>query len=479
MSDPGLTRTGGREATTGYIAGDCALGVGLPDAEPRSGWRWRLLSDLARLETGHTPSRRHPEYWDGDIPWIGIRDATRNHGLTIRDTEQHVTQAGIENSSARVLPTNTVCLSRTASVGYVVVMGRPMATSQDFVNWVCDPEVLDYRYLKYALLAERTSFSRFSHGTTHQTIYFPEVKAFHLCTPSLADQSAIADVLSAFDDKIEQNRRTARALERLARASFQAWFVDFEPVKAKAVGASSFPGMPQPIFDALPTRFVESDFGVFPDGWLRPTIGERANRVAMGPFGSSIKTDSFVSDGVPVIRGGNLRDGFVDEEFVFLTEDKADHLLNANAFPGDLVITHRGTLGQIGLIPRRSRYRRYVVSQSQMLIRPNSALLPPHFLYLFLTSPSGQYELLANSSQTGVPAISRPTTSVRAIRLLVPGQSLMLEQFEVVVADLFDCQTALVAETRMLAEMRDYLLPKLLSGEVRAREGGRFAEAVL
>jgi Type I restriction modification DNA specificity domain len=85
------------------------------------------------LETGHTPSRRHPEWWGGDIPWIGIRDATENHVRTIVTTNQHTNELGIENSSARILPANTACLSRTASVGYVVVMRRPMATSQDFV----------------------------------------------------------------------------------------------------------------------------------------------------------------------------------------------------------------------------------------------------------------------------------------------------------------------------------------------------------
>src|SRR5438874_10867961 len=93
------------------------------------GWEWVRLQDVARLETGHTPSREHPEYWDGDIPWIGIKDATGSHGRTILDTFQHTNQLGIDNSSARLLPARTVCLSRTASVGYVVVMGRPMATS--------------------------------------------------------------------------------------------------------------------------------------------------------------------------------------------------------------------------------------------------------------------------------------------------------------------------------------------------------------
>jgi type I restriction enzyme S subunit len=160
----------GRAATTGVIAGRCIISVGNPARSVPMGWKWSKLSDLARLETGHTPSRRHPEYWDGDIPWIGIKDAGANHGGWIDETAQHVSQLGLDNSSARLLPANTVCLSRTASIGYIVVMRHPMATSQDFVNWVCGRE-LDYRFLKYALLAERDAILMFAHGTTHQTIY--------------------------------------------------------------------------------------------------------------------------------------------------------------------------------------------------------------------------------------------------------------------------------------------------------------------
>jgi type I restriction enzyme S subunit len=136
------TRTGGRPASSGVIAGRYALSVGMPTNWPDTdGFKWTLLSNVARLESGHTPSRKHPEYWGGNVPWIGIKDATGNHGGTLYSTQQYTNALGIANSSARVLPKNTVCLSRTASVGYVVVMGCPMATSQDFVNWVCsEPE---------------------------------------------------------------------------------------------------------------------------------------------------------------------------------------------------------------------------------------------------------------------------------------------------------------------------------------------------
>ena len=259
MSDVKLR---GRPATTGVIEGDFALSVGASRRPAPDGWRWTPLTSVARLESGHTPSRKHPEYWEGDIPWIGIRDATGNHGRTLEDTEQHTNPLGISKSAARILPTNTVCLSRTASVGYVVVMGRPMATSQDFANWVCGPN-LDHRFLKYVLLADRESMSRFSYGSTHQTIYYPELKAFHACLPPLHEQRAIADVLTALDDKIELNRQMSATLEEMARALFRSWFVDFDPVHAKARGEAPAH------MDAATAALFSDSFGPdgLPDGW--------------------------------------------------------------------------------------------------------------------------------------------------------------------------------------------------------------------
>ncbi|CAE6507542.1 Type I restriction-modification system, specificity subunit S (modular protein) [Nitrosomonas nitrosa] len=184
----------GRAATDRIIEGELSLSVGKPGITPRPGWIWSKLTDLARLESGHTPSRRHPEYWAGDVGWIGIKDAKAHHGQVIYKTNQHTNQLGLDNSAARLLPKDTVCLSRTASVGYVVVMGTEMATSQDFVNWVCSPE-LEPHFLKYLLLAEGDGFLKYSSGAVHQTIYFPEVKAFHICHPSIEVQRKIVEFL--------------------------------------------------------------------------------------------------------------------------------------------------------------------------------------------------------------------------------------------------------------------------------------------
>jgi type I restriction enzyme S subunit len=141
----------------------------------------------------------------------------------------------------------------------------------------------------------------------------------------------------------------------------------------------------------------------------------------MGPFGSDIKTDNYVSSGVPIIRGGNLTSGRFnpDAGFVYLTKEKADSLGKANAYPDDVLITHRGTLGQVGIIPK-GNYDRYVVSQSLLRLKIKTHEAHPFYVYYFLKSPIGQYRLLANTSQTGVPAISQPVTSIRAIKIPLP-----------------------------------------------------------
>lgn len=142
---------------------------------------------------------------------------------------------------------------------------------------------------------------------------------------------------------------------------------------------------------------------------------------AMGPFGSKIKAENFTTAGVPVIKGGNLNATYLDEsDFDFLTQEKADELESAKARRLDIVITHRGTLGQVGLIPEDSKYKEYVVSQSQLKMSFDIKRVDPYFVYYFLKSPLGQSRLLSNVSQVGVPAIAQALTSVRAIKIPIP-----------------------------------------------------------
>lgn len=149
-------------------------------------------------------------------------------------------------------------------------------------------------------------------------------------------------------------------------------------------------------------------------------ISELISEISMGPFGSNIKVECFVDSGIPVLNGKNLTDFVLKEDlFRYVTEEKADSLGKANAYRGDVIVTHRGTLGQIVFIPQESKYERYVISQSQFRLRCNEKILPEYLVYYFHTR-IGQHKLLSNASQVGVPALARATTTFQTIGIEVP-----------------------------------------------------------
>ena len=150
------------------------------------------------------------------------------------------------------------------------------------------------------------------------------------------------------------------------------------------------------------------------------SIAELIDEIAMGPFGSNIKVECFVDEGIPVLNGSNLNGFFLTEKsFRYVTEEKADSLGRANAHRGDIVITHRGTLGQIACIPETSKHDRYIISQSQFRVKCNDKVIPDYLVYYFHT-PIGQHKLLANASQVGVPALARASTTFQKIEVDIP-----------------------------------------------------------
>ncbi|WFU40103.1 restriction endonuclease subunit S [Bradyrhizobium sp. CB82] len=166
-----------------------------PDlGESPSQWHWHKLSDVARLESGHTPSRLRPDWWGGDVSWISLTEIRALDGQWVEGTQLRTNEAGIANSAARVLPRGTVCYSRTASVGFVAIMGRPMATSQDFANWVCG-DALDPEFLMHALIRSRAELRELATGATHKTIYMPTLESFHVCAPEPNEQRLIVKAL--------------------------------------------------------------------------------------------------------------------------------------------------------------------------------------------------------------------------------------------------------------------------------------------
>jgi type I restriction enzyme, S subunit len=158
-------------------------------------WQSVKLGHFARMGSGHTPSRSHPDWWENcAIPWITtgevsqVRDDRRE---VLTDTRECISEVGMANSAAELHPKGTVVLCRTASAGYSAVMGEAMATSQDFVTWTCGPQ-LDPFYLLWCLRAMRSDLlGRLAMGSTHKTIYVPDLQALRIPLPPLADQHRI------------------------------------------------------------------------------------------------------------------------------------------------------------------------------------------------------------------------------------------------------------------------------------------------
>lgn len=182
-------------------------------------WEVLQLRHTARLESGHTPSRSKPEYWvDCTVPWFTLADVWQvrsGEQKYVSETSEMVSQMGLENSSARLLPAGSVFLSRTASVGFTGIMAVDMATSQDFAVWTCTGELFN-EYLYYVLLGMKPDFDRLMMGSTHKTIYMPDIEAIRIARPPVDEQRGIVSVLSGqlgrFKSVIDKTERSIELL---------------------------------------------------------------------------------------------------------------------------------------------------------------------------------------------------------------------------------------------------------------------------
>lgn len=412
------TLTGGRDATTAVIPGKGTLSIGHPGTACPPGYEWRALSEFARLESGHTPTRARSEYWDGSIPWLSIPDATNNHGRVIFDTAQHVSETGVANSSTRLLPPGTVCLSRTASVGYVIQMGVEMCTSQDFVNWVCGPD-LNPAYLRYILMFEQESIRRFAHGTTHQTMYYPEAKALHAMMPSRLIQDSVAELLGALDDKIAVNARLNLTLDQLGSA-----------IVAGSLGETSVP------------------------------LGSIA-RITMGtsPEGESLNENA---QGVPFYQG--------TRDFGFRFPSRRVHTTNPirRAAVADILVSVRAPVGELNVAQEECCVGRGLAAV-QSSIGTQSTLL--HQLKL-------RPQVWAQFNASGTIFGSIKAGDLHDIPVMeVPGKE--REMVESNVSSIERTIGGLLRESATLARVRNMILPKLMSGELRVRDAEKQVEEVV
>ena len=273
------------------------------------------------------------------------------------------------------------------------------------------------------------------------------LRTIEIPLPPLAEQRAIAGVLGALDDKIEQNRQTAQALEGLARATFRAWFVDFEPVKAKATGADSFPTVPQHVFDSLPTRFVDSEIGLVPEGWEVKTICECISLT----MGQSPPSEFYNESG----EGLPFHQGVTDYGFRFLTHRVYCTTEGRIAESQDVLLSVRAPVGRINVADRR-----LVLGRGLAGLRHRSGR--QSFLLQQLC------HAFAEEDAVGDGTIYKAVTKrfLEQMPLLTPSEQAQ-DAFENLARPLDDLIAVCEVESRKLAETRDLLLPKLLSGQIR------------
>lgn len=260
-------------------------------------------------------------------------------------------------------------------------------------------------------------------------VNLPRISPKHLLQlqvplPPLAEQRRIAALLDRADAVRRRREESRRLVDELLRSVFLEMFGD-------------------PVAGRVPSRL--------PLGWVWQTVdavaANRPGAIVGGPFGSDLTAADYVpSAGVPVIRGSNLtsgEDGFLDDGFAFVSSAKAASLGRNTAKPGDVIVTQRGTLGQVARIPTASKYPQYVVSQSQMRVTFDKSKLEPAYFVHYLLSPAGIRELKSRTLATGVPHIN--LSLLKSFPVLVPP--LALQQRFVGIVTAIGCLKARLSDT--------------------------------
>ena len=400
----------------------------------------RLGDICSKIGSGATPRGGSSVYIDQGIALIRSQnvynDGFTKAGLAYINEEHGEQLSGVEVLADDVLLNITGDSVARACRAPAGVM--PARVNQHVAIIRPDPELLDARYLHFYLVSPRMQawmLSLAGAGATRNALTKGMIEDFEIPCPPIDEQRAIASVLGSLDDKIELNRRMNRTLEQMATAIFKAWFVDFEPVRAKASGAASFPGMPQPVFDSLPATFADSELGPIPEGWEVKTFGDLLDL----PYGKALKADNRRAGVVPVY-GSNGPVGWHDESLV--------------KGPG-IIVGRKGNPGTVEWCETD-----FFPIDTTFYVKTKSNAPSLRLLYYQLKTA----DLARLSADSAVPGVNR--NAVYGDPCISPPSE-FTGWFDEAVAPLWSLMLSNSEEIRTLAETRDALLPKLLSGEVR------------
>ena len=341
---------------------------------------------------------------------------------------------------------------------------------------------IDQRYLFYWMASNEfiEESTRASEGTRMPRAQWEFVGRIEKSIPPLPEQRAIAHILGTLDDKIELNRRMNQTLEEMARAIFKSWFVDFDPVRAKAavrrehpdwsnaqVSRAACPNLKPEIAELFPDEFENSELGEIPKEWRVGQLAELAGLVG----GYAFKSKDWVKHGVPVVKIGSVKPGIVDlSDVSYVSHEVAREAQRYRLSAGDLLIGLTGYVGEVGLVPLNEnppllnqRVGKFILEQ------PGTTGLA--FLYCLTRQAEFRAKVEARSHGTAQANVS--TENILSISIVVPPKSVR-DKFNRIGRRFLDLILLKHSESRTLAALRDTLLPKLISGELRVKDAERF-----
>jgi len=310
-----------------------------------------------------------------------------------------------------------------------------MATSQDFVNWVCG-SALDHNFLKYLFIAEGEDLLRFASGAVHSTIYFPEVKAFHVCFPAIPEQQRIVGILDEAFEGIATAKANAEKNLQNARALFES--------------------------------HVESVFTQRGQEWEERRLGECVEDILTGPFGSLLHKSDYKSGGIPLVNPINIEgEGIVPDDRKAVGTATAQRLARYTLRENDIVIGRRGEIGRCAVVSREQSG--WLCGTGCFVIRPSDKT-DPHFLTHLLRSRPYREKLEGTSERATMPSISNDDLANLIIWLPpVPQQRRMLHLIEELsretqrLALLYECKLA------SMGALKKSLLHEAFTGELTAQ----------
>jgi type I restriction enzyme, S subunit len=401
-------------------------------------WETPLLDSVAKRGTGHTPDKAHPDYWNGNIKWVSLRDSDALDRVFLDDTAASITRAGIANSSAVVHPAGTVVVSRDAGVGKSAILKTSMAVSQHFMTWQCGPG-LENTYLYYWLQSQKPEFERIAMGNTIKTIGVPYFRALRIVKPPLPEQRAIGKALFEADALLLELDALIAKKRDLKRAAMQQLLT----------GQMRLPG--------------------FCGNWKSHSLGQIADprkqwSFAGGPFGSNLKSSDYTTDGVRIIQLQNIGDGeFRDEYAVYTSAHKAAELENCQIYPGEIIMSKMGDpVARACLVPAVDD--RYLMCSDGIRLAVDEQRFDTNFVFYQINSP--QFRTRADNAGTGS---TRKRIGLAQLRDLAVACPPLTEQMAIaaVLSDMDAEIAALEVRREKIRFVKQAMMQELLTGRIR------------